>query len=813
MRMEAADGLLLWKEQSGRDFCITYGIEFSIPQFRRNTSQCQGVVFLRLARLLWRSDLATKKWSPWMHHLPPMILDLAMILAAAAVSTIIFSRLKQPIVLGYLIAGFAVGPHFPLWPTVIDTEGVKLWAEIGVIFLLFGLGLEFSFKKLAKVGKSAFIAATFEIVTMSAAGYLFGRALGWTAMDSIFLGAILSMSSTTIIIRAFDEAGLKGRAFASLVFGILIVEDLMAILLMVVLSAISVPGSFSASNLAFLSGRLVFFLLIWFLVGIYVVPSALKKVRSHLSNEIMLLVSIALCFLMVVLATKTDFSAALGAFVMGSILAETDEGERIEHLLSSVKDLFAAVFFVSVGMMIDPAILREHFLVVLLITVLTVVGKLVGSGFGAILSGRSLRHSTQAGMSLAQIGEFSFIIATLGVSLKVVSDFLYPIVIAVSAVTTFTTPYMIRSSDRIYAWIEGRLPQTMLDRLSAYERAMMAPGRESALKLLGRTYGLLIALNLVVALAIGLGSAKFALPAVLAALGDSPWARALTCIATLVACSPFLFAVVLKSPQTISAEGAQSVQRLRGLQFGVIVFRTIVGLVLVEVIVNQFARTRVVPLVLLVSTPALIFLFRRYIERFYSAVEVRFLRNLNAREASEAGGQAPLPELAPWNANLMQLVVPANSRVAGLSLEESHFRTESGATVAMIDRGKKRIFAPNRSVRLLPGDELFLIGTEEQLIAAQKVVEREEAAELPGHDESYSLESVLFGDGSPYQNKSIREVGLSEDFGALIVGIERGGTRILNPESSEVIRPGDVIWVFGHRSKLKELRKAKAPAT
>ncbi len=745
-----------------------------------------------------------------MHHLPPMIVDLAMILAAAAVSTLIFSRLKQPIVLGYLIAGFAVGPYFPLWPTVVDTEGVKLWAEIGVIFLLFGLGLEFSFKKLAKVGKSAFIAASFEIITMSAAGYLFGRALGWTTMDSIFLGAILSMSSTTIIIRAFDEAGLKGRAFASLVFGILIVEDLMAILLMVILSAISVPGSFSASNLAFLSGRLVFFLMIWFLVGIYVVPSVLKKIRSHLSNEIMLLVSIALCFLMVVLATKTDFSAALGAFVMGSILAETDEGERIEHLLASVKDLFAAVFFVSVGMMIDPGILREHFVVVLLITVLTVVGKLLGSGFGAVLSGRSLRHSTQAGMSLAQIGEFSFIIATLGVSLKVVSDFLYPIVIAVSAVTTFTTPYMIRSSDRIYTWLEARLPQKMLDRISAYERAMMAPGKENALKLIGRNYGLLIALNIVVVLAIGLGSAKFALPAILAAFGDSPWARASACIATLVACSPFLFAIVLKAPKTISAEGAQSIQRLRGLQFGIIIFRAILGLVLVEVIINQFARTRTLPLLVLIATPILIYFFRNYIDRFYSAVESRFLRNLNAKEASEAEDQQNMPALAPWDASLMQVTVSSESQIAGLSLEESTFRTKTGATVAMIDRGSKRIFAPNRSVRLLPNDELFLIGTEEQLIAAQRLVESQDITGVSGYDESYNLESVLLGNGSPYENKSIREVGLSEEFGALIVGIERGATRILNPESSEVIQPGDVIWVFGHRNKLKELKKAKA---
>jgi CPA2 family monovalent cation:H+ antiporter-2 len=530
------------------------------------------------------------------NHLPPMIIDLAVILCAAAVSTLIFSKLRQPVVLGYLIAGFAVGPHFPLLPAVVDKQGVALWAEIGVIFLLFSLGLEFSFKKLAKVGKSAFISATFEILTMSGLGYLVGRALGWTTMDSVYLGAILSMSSTTIIIRAFGEAGLKGKAFASLVFGILIVEDLMAILLMVILAAISIPGSFSGSNLAYLSMRLVFFLMVWFLVGIYVVPTLLGRVRKYLSNEIMLIVSIGLCFMMVVLATKAEFSAAIGAFIMGSILAETEEGERIEHLLVSVKDLFAAVFFVSVGMMIDPAILQEHFGVVVLITALTIFGKLFGSGFGAVLSGRSLKHSTQAGMSLAQIGEFSFIIATLGVSLKVVSDFLYPIIIAVSAVTTFTTPYMIRYSEPMYSWIELRLPKKSLDRLSQYGRAMSANGKENALGLLWKTYGPLVLLNSVVVLAIGLSIAQFGLPILISTFGDEWHIRFIACVVTLVVCMPFLYGTVLQVPKKLPTSEASSLLRLSRLHFGAEVIRAPIGLILIAAIINEFATTVILPL-------------------------------------------------------------------------------------------------------------------------------------------------------------------------------------------------------------------------
>lgn len=743
-----------------------------------------------------------------MTHLPPMLIDLAVILAAAAISTLIFSKLRQPVVLGYLVAGYVVGPHFTLLPTVVDKQGVALWAEIGVIFLLFGLGLEFSFKKLAKVGKSAFIAASFEVMTMSAIGYLFGRALGWTTMDSIYLGAILSMSSTTIIIRAFDEAGLKGKVFASLVFGILIVEDLMAILLMVVLSAISVPGSFSGSNLAFLSARLVFFLLLWFLVGIYVLPSLLKRVRSLLSNEILLIVSISLCFMMVVLATQAKFSAALGAFIMGSILSETAEGERIEHLLSSVKNLFAAVFFVSVGMMIDPNILREHFGVVLMITALTIVGKLLGSGFGAVLSGRSLKQSTQAGMSLAQIGEFSFIIASLGVSLKVVSDFVYPIVIAVSAVTTFTTPYMIRNSDRLYTWIEARLPQKFLDRLAQYERAMAADGRENILSLLWKTYGLFILLNSVIVLAIGLGVTELLLPTLLDTFGDSPVIRFFICLLTLAACSPFLYAVVLKAPKKIPTEAAPTLLRLSRLQFGIVVVRAIIGLILIEVIVAQFATTRALPLALLIAVPLLIYVFRKHVGHLYAKVEKQFLKNLNAKELAEVQSLARLPQLAPWNASLAQLIVPPESAVAGHTLEECRFRTRTGATVAMIDRGQRRIFAPTRYERIFPADELFLVGTEEQLAAAQKILEPEPIENPLSHDEMFNLESFTIEQGSRYANKTIREIGVGEEFGGLIVGVERGGARLLNPESTVVLRPHDLIWVFGHREKIRDLKAA-----
>lgn len=742
-----------------------------------------------------------------MHHLPPMIYDLAVILAAAAISTLIFSRFKQPIVLGYLIAGFAVGPNFSLFPTVVDTKGVALWAEIGVIFLLFGLGLEFSFKKLAKVGKSASISAGFEVITMMGVGYAVGRAFGWTSMDSLFLGAILAMSSTTIIIRAFDEAGLKGKGFVNLVFGILIVEDLIAIILMVFLAAVSLPGNFSGSNLIFLTARLFFFLLIWFLVGIYVLPTLLKYIRKFLSNEIMLVVSIGLCFFMVVLADKAGFSSALGAFIMGSILAETQEGERIEHLILPVKDLFAAVFFVSVGMLIDPTILRENFGVVILIVMLTIFGKLFGSGFGAILSGRSLKQSVQAGMSLAQIGEFSFIIATLGMTLKVTSDFLYPIVIAVSAVTTFTTPYMIKYSEPIYDWVEKRIPNRILESFKNYELAMNTNSKESALGLLWRIYGLAALMNSVVVIAIALAGGRYLLPLLFSNFGNEPWIKITASLITLILCSPFLLAIMIKTPKKLSIEEIQTLARLRSLQVGVVIMRILLGLGLTSFLVRQFSSTRFAFAFLLLTACLIIFALQKILKPFYTAVEKHFLANLNGKELAQMEKMERMPELAPWNATLANFVLSSDSAVAGLTLEESHFRSNTGATIAMIDRGMRRIFAPSSKERLLPNDHLFLIGTEDQLSIAQTIIEARDVEATPSHDHLFSLDSIAISEASVYANKTIREIGTGEGFGGLIVGIERQAQRILNPESFVQILSGDLIWVFGHRERIKQLKK------
>ncbi|HEY0900080.1 MAG TPA: cation:proton antiporter, partial [Sphingobacteriaceae bacterium] len=481
-----------------------------------------------------------------MIHLAPLISDLGLILAAAAITTLLFKWIKQPLVLGYILAGFLVGPHFSFLPTVVDDKSITIWAEIGVIFLLFNLGLEFSFKKLVKVGGSASITAIVEVVFMLLFGYLAGKSLGWSSMDSIFLGGILSISSTTIIIRAFEELGVKHKRFAGLVFGVLIVEDLVAILLLVLLSTLAASQQFAGMEMVNSVLKLSFFLILWFLAGIFLIPTFLKRTRKLMTDETMLIVSLALCLLMVILATNVGFSPALGAFIMGSVLAETPQAERVEHLTKSVKDLFAAVFFVSVGMLIDPKTLIEHYEAILIISVVTIVGKFLSSSLGALLSGQPLKTSVQTGMSLAQIGEFSFIIATLGLSLKVTSGFLYPIAVAVSAITTFTTPYLIRLSQPLYLGIERVLPPRWVIKLNKYSTGTAKITTTTDWKILLRAYLTNILIHSVILISIIILSSRFIHPMIISSTGGSSRADFITVGLSFILMAPFLWALSVK---------------------------------------------------------------------------------------------------------------------------------------------------------------------------------------------------------------------------------------------------------------------------
>ena len=748
-------------------------------------------------------------------HLAPLIMDLGLILMAAAVMTLIFKKLNQPIILGYLVAGFLVSPYFPGLPTVVDNASIHTWSEIGVIFMLFGLGLEFSFKKLVKVGKTASITATFEIGSMIVVGFIVGKILGWNTMDSLFLGAILSMSSTTIIVKAFDELKLKGRGFASIVFGVLIVEDLIAILLLVILSSIALTQSFSPGDLLNTTMKLGFFLILWFIMGIYLLPLFLRKCRDILSDEILLIVSVGLCMMMVVIAVKVGFSAELGAFVMGSIFGETSKGNKVEHLTLPVKDLFSAVFFVSVGMRIDPSILQQYFGVILLMTVVTIVGKFFGTSLGALLSGCSVKNSTQAGMSMAQIGEFSFIIATLGMSLKVTSDFLYPIVVAVSAVTTFTTPYLIKSGDNISDWLNRRIPERIHLALLRYEVAMTEPGRQGVLSLFWKEHGLRIFLNSIVVIGVTLAVQHAVMPMLGEHFfeGQPTFASLGACATAFLFSTPFLWGVFRSRPPHSGDYDAETLARLQQIHLGATIVRFIAGCLLGGFLVGSFTSIHALSGILIIVVVALhMMLFSRLFEPLYHRIENRFVSNLTEKERAEIENRARLSSLAPWDVTLTEFALSPDSPLVAKTLMNSGLKNNYGVTVTMIERGSTRLLPPRGNELLMPYDRIFLIGTDEQLIAVRDIIERKTSSETGIHDENFGLTSFILDTDHPLAGKTIRDCGLRSMIDGMIVGIERDGSRYLNPGPDMMLHTDDILWLVGDKKQIAELRQLHRPS-
>lgn len=740
-----------------------------------------------------------------MIHLQHLITDLALILVAAGITTLIFKKIRQPLVLGYILTGLLVGPHVSLLPTVSDPESIKIWAEIGVIFLLFSLGLEFSFKKLIKVGGSASITAVVEVVCMLAIGYFTGQALGWSAMDSIFLGGILSVSSTTIIIRAFEELGVKSQKFASLVFGILVVEDLVAIVLLVLLSTVAVSQQFAGAEMLTSVLKLSFFLVLWFLAGIFLIPSFLRSARSLMNDETLLVVSLGLCLLMVVLATAAGFSPALGAFIMGSILAETTQAERIEHLIKSVKDLFGAIFFVSVGMLIEPDMLILYAGPVVLITVITIVGKLVSTSLGALLSGQSLKNSVQAGMSLAQIGEFSFIIATLGLTLKVTSDFLYPIAVAVSAVTTFTTPYLIRYSEPFYTACQRILPQSWTAWLNRYQSGTQVISTVSNWKKMFRSYIFSIVIYSVILFSIILISTTFLSPFIALHIADGIRGILLTGTLTFMAMAPFLWALAIRRPQRKAYQDLWVNNKYsRGPLIALEISRIALAVFFVVLSLYQLASSWLVLLGAVAIAAAAVILFSRKLQSLYSWIESRFLSNLNERETNEE--EAATPHLVPWDAHIARFKVAPDSSVVGQTLSELAVREKFGVSVALIDRGNRSITAPGGHERLYPGDVLSLIGTDEQFSTLQPLIESapEGQAQQSRHTD-ISLQRILIDSKSSLMGRSIKDSGIREGATAMVVGLERAGQRLLNPEASTIFQEGDTVWIVGDAATVKNI--------
>jgi len=740
-----------------------------------------------------------------MLHLPVLITDLGLILAAAGVTTLLFKKIRQPLVLGYILAGLLVGPHIHFIPTVTDNESIHIWAEIGVIFLLFSLGLEFSFKKLVKVGGSASITAIVEVLFMLVIGFVAGKLMGWATMDCIFLGGILSVSSTTIIIRAFEELGVKHKKFAGLVFGVLIVEDLVAILLLVLLSTLAVSRQFAGAEMFFSILKLCFFLVLWFIGGIFLIPSFLKATRKLMNDETMLIVSLALCLLMVMLAVKVGFSPALGAFIMGSVLAETTQAEKIEHLTKSVKDLFAAIFFVSVGMLIDPGILVTYAVPILIITAATVLGKFLSSGMGALLSGQPLKTAVQTGLSLAQIGEFSFIIATLGLTLKVTSDFLYPIAVAVSAITTFTTPYLIKSSETFFLFLERNLPVKWVAGINRYSTSTAGITTMSDWKTLLKSYTFNTIIHSVILIAIIFAGSRYLQPFITTNLINGNNGIIISLVLTLIIMAPFLWALAIRRIERKAHSHLWLNKKYtRGPLISLEVLRISLAIFMVGFLIYQFYSTMAAITIALVLIILVMTIFSRKLQAFYDRLELLFLYNLNARDE-----QNKQPEILPWDTHLTELTVAPESDLVGKSLIELAVREKYGVNIALIERGNKMIPTPGRDERLYPNDKVMLIGTDDQLAAIKELFEGvvKENDELYFPKKDMTLQKIVISSSSPVFAQTIRESGIREQTQGLVVGIERKGIRILNPDSNLVFEQEDIVWIVGNTKKIPDLLK------
>ena len=734
------------------------------------------------------------------HTLQPLISDLGLILMTAAVAVLLFKKIKQPLVLGYLIAGFLAGNHFDFFPSVTDLKSVEVWAEIGVIFLLFSLGLEFSFKKLMKVGGTASITAITQIITMVTIGYLVGTWIGWKPMDSIFLGVILSISSTTIILKTFDELGVKTQKFAGIVIGALIVQDILAILMMVLLSTIAVSQQFSGSELLLSVLKLIFFLTIWFVGGIFFIPTLLKKAKHILTDEMLLIISLALCLMMVIFAANVGFSPALGAFIMGSIIAETTQAEHIEHLVKPVKDLFGAVFFVSVGMLINPETLYEYAFPVAILTLVVILGQSISSTIGALLSGQPLKQSVQTGMSLSQIGEFSFIIATLGMTLNVTSAFLYPIVVAVSAVTAFTTPFMVKFANPFSTYLERKLPRKWTKRIERYSANTQSIKLVSNWQIVVSAFLTQVLIHSVIIVAITLLSSTFVLPLV----EGSQFGNIFAAIITLVIISPFLWALSLRRVAVKEVAILREERKYRGPIWMMVLLRMILGLFYIGFLLNIFFSP-IIAIIALVTAVAIYIVVPKKLKSHYYKIEKHFLKNLNAREIKKAIRSRS--DLTPWDGHMTTFDIAKTSNIAGKTLEELHIRELLGINIAFIKRGEITINIPNKNERLFPGDELCVIGTDNQVKDFKSYLHQNEI-EIPEKiaDTDIILKQLELKE-EEFIGKNIRDSQLREKTNALIVGIERNGKRILNPESGMILKKNDILWVVGSKKLLTSFFK------
>ena len=743
-----------------------------------------------------------------------MIQDLALILVVAGVVTLVFKRLKQPLVLGYIMAGFLVSPHMPLTASVADMANIHLWADIGVMFLLFSLGLDFSFKKILKMGASPIISTITIIFSMSMLGMVVGHIFGWSKMDCIFLGGMLAMSSTTIIYKAFDDLGLRQQQFAGLVMSVLILEDILAIVMMVMLSAIAGGGNPDGGQMLESILRIGFFLVLWLVVGIFAVPLFLRSVRRLINAEVLLIVSLGLCCAMAVFSTKVGFSSAFGAFIMGSILAETVEAERIERLVEPVKNLFGAIFFVSVGMLVDPQIIIDYALPIVVLVLTILVGQSLFGSFSFMLGGESLKSAMRCGFSMAQIGEFSFIIASLGLSLGVISDFLYPVVVAVSVITTFLTPYMIRLATPAYNALEHRLPTKVIKSLNHLSMSQSATTAQSKWKKLLTQMAINTVVYSILSSAVIALMFTFVLPLTRRMLPgwELHWyANAITGLLTVIAISPFLRAMVMKKnhSEEWKALWAES-NRNRLPLLSTILARVVIAVGFIFYICNYLSRFTPAIMITIGVVLVLLIVLSRRIKRNSILLERLFINNLRSRdiEAQVHGKKRPLYEgrLLDRDIHIADFEVPADSMWMGQTLKQLALGRKYGVHVSSILRGGRRLNIPDGDYIIFPGDHLQVIGSDQQLAKLQHALETEVIGEdMELEKREMKLQQLIIGSDSPFIGKTLEQSGIRSIYSCMVVGLEEGKENLSPISPQRAFCKGDIIWVVGEQDDLKEL--------
>lgn len=752
-----------------------------------------------------------------MSELPELVQDLALILVVAGFVTLIFKKLKQPLVLGYIVAGFLVSPHMPYTMSVVDQGDIQTWADIGVIFLLFSLGLDFSIKKILKMGASPIIAACTIIFSMMVLGIIVGHSFGWKEMDCIFLGGMVAMSSTTIIYKAFSDMGLTQQGFASTVMSVLILEDILAIVMMVMLSTVASGNSPDGVQLLGSIMKIGFFLVLWFVVGLFAIPLFLRSVRKILNSETLLIVSLGFCCLMAVISTQVGFSAAFGAFVMGSILAETVEADKIIRLVDPVKNLFGAIFFVSVGMLVKPDVIVEYAIPILLLVITILVGQALFGTLGYLLGGQTLKNAMRCGFSMAQVGEFAFIIATLGKSLGVISEFLYPVVVAVSVITTFLTPYMIRAAEPCYNVLIKHLPKRWVRRLTHIQtnNAGESASTNNLWKVLMKKmifntliYGILSAAVIAIMFSAALPicrnlSIKWT---------GSHWIGNAVCgFLTILFIAPFLRSIVMKQNHSEAFKALWTDRRINRLPLtATILARVLIALSFIFYICNYLTRFKNALMIAVAVGLLILMLLSRWLKKRSITLERLFIQNLQSRdiEAQKQGKKKPLfaNHLIDRDIHIANLELPDDSLWAGKTLYSLRLRNRFGVHISSILRGSKHINIPNGGTILFPGDKLQAIGNDEQLTKLSKAINAElqpEVTNIEKHE--MKLRSFTISKTSPFIGKTLKDSGIRDEYNCMVVGVDEGQKNLTLITPSRCLQAGDVLWVVGEEKDLERI--------